>query len=103
MGKTLGTDFSEGKVTLPLIHAINSVSHTDQQFLQQLIEQDHEIDSSQLAKVIQLIESSRAIEYTLSKAKAHINQAISQLACVPDGMAKQALVNLCEFCIQRTY
>ena len=56
-----------------------------------------------LFEVIKAISSTGAIEYTLSAAQAHKQQALAQLQDLPPGAEKQAMADVAEFAYSRSY
>lgn len=104
MGKSLGDDLREGKVTLPLIVALQRASPADAQLIRQAIEQpgaqsvapsaDTSATASRLDAILGVIRRTDALEATHSAARAESQRAIGALACLPDSPFKQALICL---------
>lgn len=91
LGKNLGDDLREGKVTLPMIFAMTRVAPEHKQVLIDAIETDAEVD---LSLVLSLIRESGALEFTRAAAWAEAQRAIDSLACLPDTVYKAALLQL---------
>jgi octaprenyl-diphosphate synthase len=100
IGKTKGDDLAEGKLTLPLIHALQKADKKQAHLIREAISQG---DSQHLEAIIDIIKSTGAIHYTYEQAKAYIAKAISNLSIIPDSIYRQALITLAEFAIERTY
>lgn len=100
IGKNIGDDLAEGKPTLPLIYSMRMGTPEQQALIRQVIEHG---GRDQIAAVKAAIESTGAIEYTARAARAEADQAIECLANIPDSRYKQALVDLAEFSVNRTY
>ncbi len=99
MGKNIGDDLSEGKPTLPLIHAIRKGSPEQREKLRAAIENgglDH-IDI-----VMEAIESTAAIDYTAALAQREAEKAKAALAGFPDSPQRDALRGLADFSVNRT-
>lgn len=73
MGKPQGTDFYEGKITLPLIHLLSSVSEQQSQQIRQQLGSN---DSQAFALVGQRIMENGSYDYCFNKAQILIEQAI---------------------------
>lgn len=102
MGKSVGDDFREAKVTLPVIIAFERADEADRQFWRRTIEDgaQHEGD---LKRAIALIQQCGAIDETRSLARRHAEQATRALAALPPLEIRDALTAVAEFCISRAY
>lgn len=99
-GKTVGNDITEGKTTLPMIYALNKGTKAEVALLRKAIETGI---TEQLGSIIEIIESTGAIEYTAQVAKQYAHKACSTLMHVPPSPHRQALLDLTEFVVQRSY
>lgn len=100
LGKNIGDDLAEGKVTLPLIHAIRHGTAEQAALIRQAIQSgglDH------IEPVQRAIESTQAIEYTSAAAKREADKAIAGLDVIPDSSYKEALRELATFSAERVY
>ena len=98
MGKNVGDDLLEGKVTLPLIYLLKHGSSTEQQAIAQAI---NEPGSAQIDYIISAIKNSKAIEYCQNLAHSYVNNAISQLVHFPPSAYKDAMLKLADQAISR--
>jgi octaprenyl-diphosphate synthase len=98
MGKNVGDDLAEGKLTLPLIHALRVGSAADQQTIRNAIDA-RSCDS--MESIRRIVQTSGALEYTRQAAMAEIEQAQEQLAAVPDSPYRQALQALAQYSLSR--
>ncbi|MCX7544573.1 polyprenyl synthetase family protein [Marinicella gelatinilytica] len=98
LGKNIGDDFNEGKLTLPLIYILNKGPEQHKQSVSDALNNPSETDFMSLR---QLVNNSGAIEYTLQQAKLKAEQAKTCLSALPDSKAKQALQFLCDYTWQR--
>lgn len=99
-GKNIGQDLSEGKTTLPLIHAMRKSTGADLKLLRTAIETG---TSEQLEDICGIIESTDAIKYTADTAKEHADAANVALKNIPASAYKAALEELSGFVVERTY
>jgi octaprenyl-diphosphate synthase len=99
-GKNLGTDLAEGKPTLPLIYALRTGTAEQRQIIRASVEEGN-IDN--LALITAAIESTGGLAYTARLARREAALAIEALAELPDSAYKQALRELADFAVDRTY
>ncbi len=102
IGKSVGDDFREGKVTLPVVLAYRRGSDADRAFWQRTIAEGN-IGDDDLAQAIALMEKHDAIEDTIKRASHYGDMARDALAIFPNGEAKTALLGAVDFCVSRAY
>jgi len=102
MGKGVGDDFRDGKVTLPVILAFARGSEEDRTFWRAAMEGSR-ISDEDLAHATRLLRSTGALDDTLARARTYGQRAIDALGPFPNGRAKSALVEAVEFAISRGY
>ena len=102
MGKGVGDDFRDGKMTLPVILAYARGSEADRRFWREAIEGDRNSEED-LAHATRLLRSAGAIDDTLARARLYGRRAIDALGPFPGGKAKSALTEAVEFAISRAY
>ncbi len=102
MGKGVGDDFRDGKVTLPVILALARGTPEERAFWHDAI-MGHKISDADLAHAKTLLGRHGAIEDTLERARLYGQRAIDALSPFPANAAKDALVEAVEFAIQRAY
>lgn len=102
IGKPTGIDIKEKKMTLPLIYTLN---HSDKATKRKIIYivKNQNTDKEKVAEVINIVHKSGGIEYAVGKMKEYQAKAIEILNQYPDTPAKQALVELVEYVIDRKY
>ena len=98
LGKNLGDDLAEGKATLPLIYAMRAGTDAQRKLVRAAI---LEGGLDQMDEIQEIIRSTGALEYTITKAREAASSAIAQLADIPDSEYRQALMSLAEFAVQR--
>ncbi|MCB2013808.1 MAG: polyprenyl synthetase family protein [Sphingobium sp.] len=102
MGKDLGDDFRDGKVTLPVILAYARGSDEERAFWKAAIS-GHRTSDEDLAHATRLLERTGAISDTLERARHYGQRAIDAIGPFAKGKAKDALVEAVEFAIARAY
>jgi octaprenyl-diphosphate synthase len=102
MGKGVGDDFRDGKVTLPVILAYARGSDEDRHFWLDAMAGRRAADED-LALAIRLLRASGALDDTIERARHFGQRAIDALGPFPAGRAKAALVEAVEFAVARAY
>ncbi|MDY0067831.1 MAG: octaprenyl diphosphate synthase [Steroidobacteraceae bacterium] len=100
IGKNLGDDLAEGKPTLPLIYTLRHCRPEQRAVIRAGIEQG---GAAELRSITAAIESTGGLAYTSRLARREAALAIEALAELPDSAYKQALRELADFAVERTY
>jgi len=101
-GKSLGDDFREGKMTLPIILAYARGGESDRAFWKAAVSGDRTSDAD-LAHAIGLLKDTDAISDTLERARLYARRALDALAGFPNNKARAALTQAVEFAVARAY
>ena len=102
LGKNVGDDFREGKITLPVVLSFRRGSEGEREFWTRTLERG-EVTDSDLEHAVALMTRHRAIEDTIGRARHYGAMAKDALALFPASSMKQALEESVEFCINRTH
>ena len=102
MGKDVGDDFRDGKVTLPVILAYARGTPEERRFWEAAM-LGHRVADIDLAEAKRLLETHDAIADTLVRARHYARRAIDALAVFPAGQARSALAEAAEFAVARGY
>jgi octaprenyl-diphosphate synthase len=102
LGKNIGDDFREGKITLPVVLSFRRGSDAERAFWTRALEQGHASDAD-LEHAIGLMIKHNALEDTIKRAHHYGAIAKDALALFPDCPMKDALAETVEFCIARTH
>jgi len=102
MGKGVGDDFRDGKVTLPVILAYARGSEDERSFWRAAMSGERSSDED-LERAIGLLRNSDALSETLERARQYGRRALDALAGFSSGKAKAALSEAVEFAISRAY
>ena len=100
MGKNIGDDFKEGKITLPLILAYGRSNMEEKKFLQNIISKPNE-DEKNFNSTKELLIKYKCIEDTLIRANHFAEVAVDSLTIFKDNDYKNALIKLIETSIKR--
>lgn len=100
LGKSVGDDFREGKITLPIVLAYRRGSEDERQFWERTLEKQDQQDGD-LAHAAALLKQHGAIEATIERAKHYGAIAVDALGIFPEGEYRAALGEAVEFAIAR--
>lgn len=102
MGKGVGDDFRDGKITLPVILAYARGSEEEREFWRQAMAGDR-VSDADLAYATELLHKHDAITDTMARARGYGQQALDALSVFPDTPAKAALSEAVAFAVARAY
>ncbi|MEM9677820.1 MAG: polyprenyl synthetase family protein [Pseudomonadota bacterium] len=100
LGKNIGDDFYEGKITLPVLLAYRRGTDEERAFWRAAMESDAS-DAEALDKALGLLTSHNAIADTVARARHYGEIARDALAPLPSSEHKQALLDVVDFCVSR--
>ncbi len=100
MGKDVGDDLSEGKVTLPMIYALERATPDMQDIISQAILKK---DSKDAEKIIECIQSTGSIASSINDARDKTEFALHSMQSLDNNKYKKALISLAEIILNRTY
>lgn len=96
IGKPSGIDIRERKMTLPLIHVINTVDNATKKELLNIVKNKNEQPKA-VQRAISIVINNGGIDYAHKKMLELKNEALELLINIPDSTAKQALIGLVEY------
>ena len=102
LGKDVGDDFREGKVTLPVVLAYRRGTEADREFWRRTLVKGS-IGDDDLARAVRLLDRTRALRDTVERARHYAAMAHDALAPLPDEPARAALLQALAFCIARAH
>ena len=102
LGKSVGDDFKEGKITLPVLLAFARGNTGERAFWRRCLERLEQRDGD-LDRAFALMQQHNALADTIERAWDYGAKARAQLALFPDGAHRAALDELVDFCILRAY
>jgi octaprenyl-diphosphate synthase len=102
LGKSIGDDFREGKITLPVVLAFRRGNDEERVFWKRTLEKG-EMGDGDLERAIGYMKKYGALEDTIQRARHYGAMACDALAIFPASEAKSALLDAVAFCIRRAH
>jgi len=102
MGKAVGDDFREAKVTLPVILAYARADARQTDFWKRVIEGGPQGEAD-LEKAITYVEETGAIGETMTRARHYADKAVAALQPLAPSEIRDALADIADFCVERAY
>ena len=100
LGKCIGDDFRDGKVTLPILLSFSRGDNEERVFWRRALE-DMDQRTGDLDRAIALMEHHGALAETLARARSYAANAIEALSVFPDGPERRALIEAALFATER--
>jgi octaprenyl-diphosphate synthase len=102
MGKAVGDDFREAKVTLPVILAYARADAKAGAFWKRVIEGGPQSEAD-LEQAITYVEGTGAIQETMTRARHYADNAVAALEPLAHSETRVALSDIADFCVERAY
>jgi octaprenyl-diphosphate synthase len=100
IGKPTGIDIKEQKMTLPLIHTLNTCTSKEKSWLINSIKK-HNRDKKRVKEVIDFVKENGGIEYTINKMYDYKNRALAILKNYPESPYKSSLIMMIDYVVER--
>jgi octaprenyl-diphosphate synthase len=100
IGKPTGIDIKEQKMTLPLIHTLNTCSEKDKKWLINSVKK-HNRDKQKVKEVISFVKENGGIAYTIQKMNAYKEKALVILEAYPNSVYKDSLLLMIDYVVNR--
>ena len=102
LGKALGSDLRDARMTLPLIHCAKNSSREDRRFLKSMfgLNGGSRVD---IKRVREITRNAGSVSFCMEKARSLARKATSRLDEFDDSRYKTALADLCRFAVEREY
>lgn len=98
IGKNVGDDLSEGKMTLPLIHARDQLGAGEREMICRAIENK---SADNFAEILAAVKSCGSLDYSIGQAKLQAELAKKALSGLPDSQFKTVMAELADFSVSR--
>lgn len=100
LGKQQGADLREGKLTLPVIYALEKSEPSDRQWIADLF-LSRAFTPDDFERLVQLMQNSGAIEYTRQSAEGHVNKAKDALSTFSESAEGNILHDIADYALLR--
>jgi len=100
VGKPLGIDIKEKKITLPLIYALNNAKSSERKRIINLVK-NHNDEAAKIAEIIRFVKDSGGMQYAESQMKKYQDAAFEILNTFPPGEARTGLEQLVRYTTER--
>lgn len=100
IGKPVGIDIKEQKMTLPLIYTLQNCEPSVRKFIINVVKR-HNTNKKKVSEVIKLVQDHGGLEYASKQMMKINNEALDILNKYPDSEAKQSMISLVEYVIAR--
>jgi len=100
LGKRIGTDLKEGKLTLPVISALQKAKNQDRVDMEAIISDNH-FSADDFIRLVSLLQRLGGIDYTRRQAEKHITRARTAIDLFPSSEAKAILMNIAAYALVR--
>ena len=100
VGKTLGTDIEQGKMTLPLIRLLETSNDSQRKEITTILQGPA---AERVEKIRPFLTQSDARQYTRLTAEQYRNEAIESLSILPESAAKKSLLSIANFSVDRRF
>ncbi len=102
LGKDVGDDFREGKMTLPVVLAYRRGTQADREFWQRTLV-GGPVEDADFSRALGILERTKALKDTVERARHYGAMATDALAPLPESASKAALLDAVAFCIARAH
>ncbi len=100
LGKEVGADLREGKLTLPIIHALKQADSAEHDQMVKII-QNEDFSVDEFKALVQLLEKNDGIAYTIAKATSYIEKAKDALSVFEASKTRDTLLDIADYTLAR--
>jgi geranylgeranyl pyrophosphate synthase len=100
LGKPVGGDLREGKVTLPIIRLLSQSDSATRDLVAGVVEEKN-VTLERWAEITRLLRQTGALDYAMTRAREYAAAARQKLTAFPDGPERAALAALADFVLLR--
>ncbi len=102
LGKKVGADLREGKLTLPVIHALKNASGPERSEMERII-LDKDFSEADFDTFVEMLKRLGGIEYTIQRAAGHVRKAKQALDIFVPGPVKDILADIADYALVRKH
>ena len=102
LGKPVGKDLKEGKITLPLIYTLSKIEMSERKRIEDLFK-NQEASDADYRNLIEIVRSKGALDQIRSEAQSFVDMAKESLKTFPSSPAKQSLLEIGRYVIERKH
>jgi octaprenyl-diphosphate synthase len=103
LGKTIGKDLHEGKITLPLLHLLSSCTPEERDIVQRIITEHSGSPQRDFGAIIRLMERYGSVSYALGRSRHFASQAVQALQSFPSSPHRDAMEIVADYVVTRDH
>ena len=100
LGKEVGADLREGKLTIPVIHALRQADSTDRDQMVKII-QNEDFTVDEFKTLVALMKKNDGIDYTIKKATTYVEKAKEALSVFEASKTRDSLYDIADYALAR--
>ncbi len=100
IGKQVGKDITNGKITLPMIHLYNNASQEDRKSIEEIVKTGN-TQKENFNKIVDLMKKYHSIDYTMDKARGYIREAKEEMTSFKDSLYLNAILSVADYIVER--
>ncbi len=100
LGKNIGDDLADGKITLPLLYTLKHCKPEQKELIEESIQRGTLVN---LTEIIATVQETNAVEFTRNCAANEVDRALSVLELLPESIYKKGLRDLAQFALERDH
>ncbi len=100
LGKPTGNDLREGKITLPLIYALDHAPEQQRKTVQDMMQRGVR-ETDEIEHIVQFVKAQGGVDYSVDLVRQYTEKALTILDVYPDSLAKESLVRLIDYSVKR--
>jgi octaprenyl-diphosphate synthase len=106
LGKTIGKDLCEGKITLPLFHLLSACDTEERAAVERIIEQGWKqggAAAQDLGAIIGLMARHNSVSYAIDRSRHFVGLAVEELRAFPPSSHRDALELIADYVVSRDH
>ena len=102
LGKQAGTDLKEGKLTLPVIYALNRAGEADRRRMERII-RNGGFNETDFLHLVEMLHTYGGLSYAEAQARRHVEKAHAALDVFDDSPTRRLLADIASYALERKY